>query len=160
MPRSLRPVPLLAVLALAALRPAPAAAFNPQPEPPGSSAFGIHESQVAQVDLVNVTAETPGLEPTTCGYRVRVLGAAGQTLLEQEVVARAGEIASVLYRPGAGESGRTLARVSVDLLGGSGRRMACDAGTRGSVELVQAGSGLTQLVLPLVTDFLPAEPAE
>ena len=143
------------LVALALSAAVPALAFNPQPEPPGSTAFGIVESQIAEIDLVNLTHETAGLAPTTCAFRVRIHDASGETLWSQERVVRPGEIGSVEYRPGLRAGERRLLRVSVDLLGDLGRRMACNGGTRGSVQLIHERAGWTQLVLPLVTDFLP-----
>jgi hypothetical protein len=167
-----RPVPFALVPIAALLLSASAAsAFNPQPEPPGSVAFGIAESQVAEIALVHVShPPDPVIPPDPifppdpvfpagiCAVAMTFSAADGTVVAESRGELEPGRILG--FRVAGAELGlrvgsRLKLRATVEFLGDAEERLRCNATVKAGVEVYDARTGVASLLLPVPTTYLP-----
>lgn len=148
-----RLIALLGVLAIAA---APAAAFNPQPDPPGSVMIGVGELHTARLSVVNVRVhphQRTLYPPGSCEVRLAFYDAAGDVLAITdgtsipvgEAIHFDFEASRWLSRPRE----RLQIRAEVVLLGEPADILRCDGSVKPALEIFRTRSGVTTLVLPV-----------
>lgn len=145
----------IAVLALG-IAALPAAAFNPQPEPPGSVAIGLISDQFARITVTNSTDRVSGILPCVCPVLLTLLDDSGTALGSQEMDVFPGEIGSFEFGLSLKAGERRIVRGLVEFTGGEGARLACNAGTRSGLEIADGSDGATVVAVPIVTTYLPA----
>jgi hypothetical protein len=152
-----RPIALLCVLAVSA---APTAAFNPQPDPPGSVMVGVVAWQTARLSVVNVPVhphQRTLFPPGPCVVRLAIYDAAGDVLAildgtsvpVGEAIHLDFEASRWLSRPGE----RLQIRAEVVLVGEPADLVRCDGSVKPALEIFQDRSGVTALVLPIEATY-------
>lgn len=152
-----RPIALLGALAIAA---APTAAFNPQPDPPGSVMVGVVASQTARLSVANVPVhphQRTLFPPGSCDVRLAFYDAAGDvlTILDGtsipvgEAIHFDFEASRWLSNPGE----RLQIRAEVVLIGEPADLVRCDGSVKPALEIFHERSGVTTLVLPVEATY-------
>lgn len=142
-----------AILSLMAVIPADA--FNPQPEPPGVTAFGIVETQAAAINLMVApgTAEG-GVEPTPFRVAVALYSADGQILSRAVRSVLQGTVETVQASGrelGAFGNNRMTVSVAVECLGDVRVRVECSQQVNVTLELFDMRDGKTSAIVPSIT---------
>ena len=145
----------LIVMILPGIATTPAVAFNPHPEPPGSSAIGLGSDQTAIIRVVNDTDRFSGILPCVCPVLLTLLDDSGAVLGSFETEVEPGHIGFHEFDLALRSSDRRIVRARVEFSGSEGARLACNAATRSSLEIAETSSGRATAVLPIVTTYLP-----
>ena len=135
----------------------PVSAFDPQPKIPGSVAIGLASGQTATIRVANDTDRFFGIVPCVCPVVSTLVDDGGVVLNATKTEVHPGGVVSdeVDLRLKSGD-GR-LVRGLVELTGSEGQRLACNVGTRSTLEIVETASGRTTISLPIATTYLSAE---
>ena len=143
-------------LALAAIVTGPASAFNPQPEPPGSVAIGLTESQTARISVVNDTDRVSGIIPCVCPVVLTLVDQNGNVLDTAFLDVDPGAIGSATFDVPLARGETTMVRGLVEFSGPEGERLVCNGATRSGLEIVGIDSGRTEIAVPITTTYLAA----
>ena len=138
------------------LATAPASAFNPQPETPGSVAIGLAAGQTARISVVNATDRVSGIVPCVCPVVLTLLDENGTVLTTERIEIDPGAIGSAVFEPGPRQRDTLIVRGLVEFPGPEGERLVCNCGTRSGLEIVSGQNGATMIAVPIVTSYLPA----
>ncbi len=138
---------------------APAAAFNPQPEPPGSMPLGIVETQIAQISVLHAPgSEVSGVEPSPFLVALGFYDGFGTLVASQELRVEARQAASIrLSGRDLGLRGNVRQTIYgvVECLGNGAQKVRCARSLNASMELFDEETGVTQVVVPLVAAIVP-----
>ena len=131
------------------INPGTRAGFNPQPEPPGDSHFGLFNivrGQTARVNVSNVGAASSDLPPGPCRAEVVFYDGTGRVVASETLWLAAGQTGMsdfVTTDMPAGFQGRIRASVHVESLDGRSTPVVAT-----SVEVFAADTGRSALFYP------------
>lgn len=129
------------------------AAFNPQPEPPGSMLVGINFTQVARLSVLQpptpILPGDPSQPPTPIRVRLTLFDLEGHALLSEEVGVLPGQGAFIDFEDSQIPQQRLQVYAIAQCLGDPAEQERCSETVKASMELYDPQSGQTNLVLPV-----------
>jgi hypothetical protein len=148
-----------AVLSLMAIVPA-GAQFNPQPEPPGVTAFGVAETHTAAIHVAygrspgdDRYARVAGIEPQPFRFFAAFFNSEGEVLARSASSVGYGKVQTIQVTGrelGVLRGQRGTFYVAVECAGDAVERTACAESISATLELYGSDDGATFAIVPCV----------